>query len=97
MLKMRVHGLIEGGVTLVHAMPPSRVTWMLPSSVPAQRMASECGLGPSAVMLPSGPGFTVLAYLPALAGTAQVARVRSGEIRDHEWPWSTLFQTTLDA
>ena len=84
MLKMRVHGLIDGGVTLVHVMPPSRVTWMLPSSLPAQRMASERGLGLSAVMLPIGPGFTVLAYLPALAGTSHVARVRSGEIRDQE-------------
>ena len=94
---MRVHGLIDGGVTLVHVTPPSRVTWMWPSSVPAHRMASERGLGLSAVMLPIGPGFTVLAYLPVLAGTAHVARVRSGEIRDHEWPWSTLFHTTFDA
>jgi hypothetical protein len=66
--------------------PPSRVTWMVPSSVPAQRMASDFGLGLSAVMLPIGAGFTVLAYLPALAGTAHVWRVRSGEIRDHECP-----------
>ena len=84
MLKIRVHGLIDGGVTLVHASPPSRVTWIWPSSVPAHRMASERGLGLSAVMLPIGPGLTVLVYLPALAGTAHVARVRSGEIRDHE-------------
>ena len=94
---MRVHGLIDGGVTLVHEIPPSRVIWMLPSSVPAQRIVSERGLGPSAVMLPIGPGLTVLAYLPLFAGTAHVCRVRSGEIRDHEWPWSMLFHTTLDA
>src|SRR4051794_17644231 len=97
MLKMRVHGLIEGGVTLCQVTPPSRVTWMLPSSVPAHRTASDRGLGPSAVMLPIGPGLTVLAYLPVLAGTAHVARVRSGEIRDHAWPWSALFQTTFEA
>ena len=36
MLKMRVHGLICGGVTFVHFAPPSVVTWMSPSSVPAQ-------------------------------------------------------------
>ena len=36
MLKMRVHGLIAGGVTLVHVAPPFVVIWMLPSSVPAQ-------------------------------------------------------------
>ena len=81
---MRVHGLIDGGVTLVHETPPSRVTWMLPSSVPAHTIAIDFGLGLSAVMLPIGPGFTVLAYLPALAGTVQVARARSGEMRDHE-------------
>src|SRR5436190_23671556 len=97
MLKMRVHGLIAGGVTLVQVVPASRVTWMLPSSEPAQRTASDRGLGLSAVMLPIGPGLTVLAYLPAFAGTAHVARVRSGEIRDQECPWSRLFQTTLDA
>ena len=45
MLKMRVHGLIDGGVTLVQVVPPSRVTWMLPSSVPAQRMATIAGPG----------------------------------------------------
>ena len=39
MLKMRVHGLIAGGVTFVHFAPPSIVTWMLPSSVPAQMHA----------------------------------------------------------
>src|SRR5262245_13217464 len=96
-LKMRVHGLIDGGVTFVHVVPPSRVIWMLPSSVPTQTMPIESGLGLSAVMLPIGAGFTVLAYLPTLAGTVHVWRVRSGEIRDHEWPWSTLFQTTFEA
>jgi hypothetical protein len=60
-------------------------------------MLSERGLGLKAVMLPSGPGLTVLAYLPVLAGTAHVWRVRSGEMRDHECPWSTLFHTTFDA
>src|SRR5690349_7894426 len=97
MLKMRVHALIEGGVTLVHVAPPSRVTWMVPSSVPAQMIASERELGLRAVMLPIGAGFTVLAYLPALAGTSHVWRVRSGEIRDHECAWSMLFHTTFDA
>src|SRR5215813_6098536 len=97
MLKIRVHGLIDGGVAFVHVTPASCVTWMVPSSVPAQRTAIDFELGPSAVMLPIGPGFTVLAYLPAFAGTAHVCRVRSGEIRDHECPWSTLFHTTFDA
>src|ERR1044071_140880 len=84
MLKMRVHGLIAGGVTLLHVTPPSRVVWMVPSSVPAQRIAIDFGLGLRAVMLPIGPGFTVLAYLPAFFGTSHVCRVRSGEMRVHE-------------
>src|SRR5579859_6550560 len=52
MLKMRVHGLISGGVTLVHFAPPSSVTWMFPSSVPAHRTVSLFGDGDRAVMLP---------------------------------------------
>src|SRR6266436_7781084 len=72
MLKMRVHGLICGGVTFVHFAPPSVVTWMLPSSVPAQRTLMLFGDGESAVIVPSGAGATPLAYLPAFAGTVQV-------------------------
>ena len=56
MLKMRVHGLIAGGVTFVHVAPPSIVTWILPSSVPAQIVLMSRGDGESAVMLPSGAG-----------------------------------------
>ena len=55
------------------------------------------GDGDSAVMLPSGAGVTVLAYLPALAGTAQVCRVRSGLMRVQLWPRSSVFHTALDA
>src|SRR5262245_22796758 len=68
MLKMRVHGLIAGGVTFFHVAPPSMVTWMTPSSVPAQMTLTSRGDGDSAVILPSGAGVTVLAYFPALAG-----------------------------
>ena len=81
MLKMRVHGLIAGGVTFVHFAPPSVVTWMLPSSVPAQITLWLRGDSESAVMLPSGDGVTVLAYLPAFAGTSHVWRARSGLMR----------------
>ena len=52
MLKMRVHGLIAGGVTFVHFAPPSVVTWMLPSSVPAQSTLMFRGDGDSAVIVP---------------------------------------------
>src|SRR5262245_45804787 len=76
MLKIRVHGLICGGVTSVHLTPPSIVTWMLPSSVPAQSTFTSRGDGASAVIDPVGDGFAPSAYLPTLAGTAHVWRDR---------------------
>src|SRR5438093_782166 len=72
MLKMRVHGLMAAGVTFLHVVPPFVVTWMLPSSVPAQSTAPLLGEGDSAVIAPRGVGVTPLVYRPALAGTAQV-------------------------
>src|SRR5262245_16113306 len=96
MLKMRVHGLMSGGVTFVHFAPPSIVTWMLPSSVPAQRTFASFGDGESAVIAPDGPGVTPLAYLPALAGTAQVCRVRSPLMRVQFRPPSIVFHTALE-
>src|SRR3954452_3173803 len=62
MLKMRVHGLICGGVTFVHFAPPSVVTWILPSSVPAQRILTSRVEGESAVIEPVGDGVTLFAY-----------------------------------
>src|SRR5436305_10202262 len=61
MLKMRVHGLIWGGVTLVHFTPPSVVSWMRPSPVPAQSTLTSRGDGASAVIDPIGAGVTVAA------------------------------------
>src|SRR5262245_2777243 len=72
MLKMRVHGVTAGGVTFCHFAPPSIVPWILPSSVPAQMTFWLRGDSESAVILPNGDGVTVLAYLPAFAGTSQV-------------------------
>ncbi len=96
MLKMRVHAAMALGVTLVHLAPPSVVTWMLPSSVPAQITPSSRGEGERAVIVPCGPGVTSLAYLPTLGGTVHVWRARSGLMRVHAWPPSRVFQTTLD-
>src|SRR5512135_2353537 len=96
MLKMRVHGLIAGGVTLVHFTPPSSVTWIAPSSVPAQITFTSRGEGASAVMAPSGATVTPLAYFPALAGTSQVRRARSGLMRVQLWPRSIVFHTAFD-
>jgi len=81
MLKIRVQRLIAGGVEFDHVRPPSKVAWMLPSSVPAQMTLTLRGERESAVMLPAGAGVTVDAYFPALAGTVQVCRVRSGLMR----------------
>src|SRR4029078_6965373 len=96
MLKILVHGLICGGVTFVHFAPPSVVTWMLPSSVPAQMTLMLFGEGESAVIVPSGAGVTPLAYLPALAGTAHVCRARSGLIRAQSLPPFVVFHTAFD-
>src|SRR5665213_374798 len=96
MLKMRVHGLICDGVTLFHFAPPSIVTWMLPSSVPAQITLISRGDAESAVMLPVGAGFTSLEYLPTVAGIAQLWRARSGLMRSQLCPLSADFQTTFD-
>ena len=96
-LKIRVHGLIAGGVTSVHLSPPSTVSCRLPSSVPAQITRTSRGDGASAVMVPCGAGVTLAAYLPTLAGTAQVWRARSGLIRVQLWPRSVDFHTTFDA
>src|SRR5262249_34283448 len=95
MLKMRVHGLIAAGVTFVHFAPPSTVTWMLPSSVPAQSTFAFLGDGENAVMVPSGAAVTVTPYLPALTGTAHVCRARSGLMRVHVWPRSVVLKTTF--
>src|SRR6185437_7136682 len=95
MLKMRVHGLMAGGVTLVQVTPPFMVTWMLPSSVPAQSTRADRGDGARAVIVPNGDAVTPVAYLPADAGTVQVWRARSGLMRVHECAWSADFQTTL--
>src|SRR6185503_18069473 len=85
MLKMRVHGLIDGGVTLVQVAPPSRVTLIAPSSDPDQRINGDFGLGAIAVRQPIGLGFTDAPYFPVFAGAVQFApRVRSPEMRDHE-------------
>jgi hypothetical protein len=72
MLKMRVHGLICGGVTFDHFGAAVHRHLNVAVVVPAQRIFTSRGDGESAVMLPPAPGVTVLAYLPAFAGTAHI-------------------------
>jgi hypothetical protein len=93
MLKMRVHGLIPGGVTLVHFAPPSVVHWISPSPVPAQSTLTSSGEGAIAVTVPSADGVTVDAYLPALGGTSQVWRVRSPLMAVQLCPPLVVFHT----
>ena len=38
-------GPSAAGVTLLHSLPPFRVTWINPSSVPAQMTAASIGEG----------------------------------------------------
>jgi hypothetical protein len=97
MLKMRVHGLIAAGVTFDHAPPPLVVTWIAPSSLPAQTTLMSSGDRASAVIEPSGAGVTVLAYLPAVEGTAHVWRVRSPLMRVQLLPPSMVLNTAFCA
>src|SRR5258708_37316643 len=97
MLKMRVHGLISAGVTFDHFTPPSVVTWMLPSSVPAQRTLTSAGDGDNAVIDPAGAGVTPALYLPTLAGTSHACRVRSPLMRVHVLPPSIVLKTAFCA
>src|SRR5580658_9150190 len=55
-LKMRVHGLMAGGVTSVHLAPPSMVTWMAPSPEPDHNTLTSSGEGASAVTEPDAVG-----------------------------------------
>ena len=52
MMLTRPNSGISFGVTLVHVLPPSRVTCTSPSSDPAQRMLTSLLPGPSAKIVP---------------------------------------------
>src|SRR4051794_36936642 len=93
MLKIRVHGLICGGVTSVHFNPPFVVTWMSPSPVPAHSTLTSSGEGANAVTVPRAVRFTSVAYLPAFDGTSHVCRVRSPLIAFQLRPPSNVFHT----
>ena len=61
--------------------------------MPAQSTLTSRGEGASAVIVPSGAGVTVPAYLPAFAGTSQVWRVRSPLMAVQLWPPLVVFHT----
>src|SRR5580704_3559894 len=96
MLKMRVHGWMAAGVTFDHDVPPFIVTWILPSSVPAQMTLMSRGERARAVIAPRGPGLMREAYWPALDGGSHVCRARSGLTRVHVCAWSADRQTASE-
>src|SRR5689334_2835340 len=51
----RLHAVTAGGVTLLHVLPSSVVTWMSPSSVPAHTRPACFGDGASAYTTPRLP------------------------------------------
>ena len=87
------------GVTSCQVFPPSRVRWISPSSVPAQRTAASLGEGASAYTTPrcSGRAGSVPRYLPTFAGASHILRVRSGLICCQLRPPSRVFQTVFEA
>src|SRR5262249_18049212 len=87
------------GVTLLHSLPPSVVTWTSPSSLPAQ-MRAFC-LGDSAmaktVSYTSTPGLSPVIGPPDHFCLLLSLRVRSGLIAFQVSPPSVVLKTTLAA
>ena len=76
MIETFAHGPISGGVTFFQLLPLSRVTWIRPSSVPAQMVLLSTGLGAMVYTTPRRDGrrrrradvlADVLRHLPRLA------------------------------
>src|SRR5688572_5606043 len=99
MIEILLHGrsLSAGGVTFFHVRPPSNVTWISPSSLPAQRMFSFRYDGAMVYTTPGCRDVAVRspAYLPTLGGTTESVRVRSGEISRQLWPPFVVCQTVF--
>ena len=92
-LNMRAHGFITGGVTFVHLAPPSIVTWIMPSSVPAQSTLMSRGDGESAVIEPLGEGVTGSRTCRCSRERPTSARARSPLMRVQLWPPSIVLNT----
>src|SRR5690349_9671490 len=76
------------GVTFVHVLPPSRVTWTSPVLAPTQRTPALTGDGASAVIDPPGAGAPTPPAPGPSAGRAPGIAARSGLIFVHVWPRS---------
>src|SRR5688500_191391 len=101
MMEILLHGrcFSTGGVTSFHVRPPLNVTWIRPSSLPAQMMFSLMYDG---AIVYTTPGCRLvalrsLAYLPTLGGTTESVRVRSGEISCQLCPPFVVCQTVFVA
>src|SRR5437868_4547947 len=77
-----VNGARLGGVTSVHVAPPSRVRWIIPSSLPAQMSPFTSGdsATANAIAYHSVPVMSPWIGPPDLPNVFGSARDRSGEI-----------------
>src|ERR1043166_4534058 len=98
MIETLLHGFdrIAAGVTSFQVAPPSRVTWICPSSVPAQIQRAFTNDGAMVYTTPGCRAEAVgdVAYLPTFAGTSESVRVRSGEILPQLCPPVVVRHTT---
>src|SRR5947208_5377715 len=87
------------GVTLVHVLPPSRVTCTRPSSDPVQRTFTSVFPGPieNTVAYTSGLFMSCVIGPPDSVIVFGSWRVRSPLIRSQVWPPFVVLQTCCDA
>ncbi len=85
------------GVTSVHVSPPSRVTWIRPSSDPVQITLASTGEGAMVKIVPytSPPAPSFVIGPPPGPCLVVSLRVRSGLITSHESPRSPVRSSTL--
>ena len=83
---------MAGGVTLFQVLPSSRVTWIKPSSVPTQTVATRSGEGPIEYTTPKrsvmGWSISLAVMGSSVAGTGGWRRDRSALIFSHVLPRS---------
>src|SRR5580700_10816802 len=88
-----------GGVTFSQFFPPSRVIWIRPSSVPAQRVPASLNDGATAYIVPRCFPFSgsPAEKAPRFAGISGDSRVRSGLMTCHARPPSVVLNKTFAA
>ena len=98
MMLMRANSGRSGGVTLSHDWPSFRVTWISPSSEPAQMrpFSSFDGARANTVAKISGPFMSRVIGPPESPSVLGSARVRSPLIAFHDCPPSVVFHTCCE-